>query len=68
MRLYRTKGLNADEGIIYLWDGTQADAAARRKRLKADGVTGVETKEVDVPTSKAELLTWLNENCGQPGE
>lgn len=44
-----------------IWNGTQVDARETRQAYKAVGVA--ETKEVDVPTDKAGLLTWLNENC-----
>lgn len=67
MRLYKTIGLaEEDRGDssqwIAQWQGTQADAAAARKDFKARGLAKIETKEVDVPTDKAGLLTWLNAN------
>lgn len=68
MKLYRTKGTDDEGQVKYRWDGTQADAGKQRKDMKQEGFTDVETDDVDVPTSKAELLAWLNENCNQPGE
>lgn len=67
MKLYRTyavtAALNDDERTkVSKWDGTQADASARRKALKGMACTDVETKEVDVPTDKPGLLAWLNAN------
>lgn len=64
MKLYKTKSFDEPNGIRHItWSGTQADAAAKRKELKALGDrTEIETKEEDVPTSKPELLAWLNAN------
>lgn len=63
MKLYKTIGVNDETSAKFHWDGTQADAAKRRKELKSSGDFGkVSTEEVDVPTSKAELLAWLNAN------
>lgn len=65
MRLYKTVGLSEQDtgdasSWITKWDGTQADAAARRKEFKANELGKIKTEEVDVPTSKQELLAWLN--------
>lgn len=62
MKLYKTKGLNDQEGWSQKWDGTQADARATRKDFKERGLSKIETKEVDVPTDKPGLLAWLNAN------
>lgn len=68
MRLYCTTCVDPQPqtGTIYTkhknWDGTQADARARRQMRKTDGMEKIETKEVDVPTDKAGLLEWLNAN------
>lgn len=68
MKLYRTQHhepkLDEESSIQlkYHWQGTQADAAACRKDLKAKGHTSIETVDVDVPTDKAGLLEWLNTN------
>lgn len=61
MRLYWTSGETA-ESIVGLWSGTQADARAHRKQFKSDGLSFVETAEVDVPTNKDSLLEFLNKN------
>lgn len=60
--------INAQGGVV--WAGTQSDAGkARRefealyKELPAPKRPKITVEEVDVPTSKADLLTWLNENC-----
>jgi hypothetical protein len=63
MKLYKTI-TKADDSNEIQWDGTQSDAAGTRKALIAKGFkrAEVETTEVDVPTSKPELLAWLNDN------
>jgi hypothetical protein len=45
------------------WVGSQADAAAKRKALLAEGWTRreIETLDVNVPTDKGGLLAFLNE-------
>lgn len=70
MRLYKTTYVAPGEGVTRInWSGTQADAREDRKELKSSGYDDIETEEVDVPTSKAELLEFLNENCAiVPGE
>lgn len=66
MKLYRTLytddelSMNFKEFSRSVWSGTQADATAARKHLKADGMRQIYTDEVDVPTSKPALLEWLN--------
>lgn len=52
MNLYYTNGT---------WDGTQATASATRKRLRGEGIKA-ETLDVDVPTNKAGLMKFLNDN------
>jgi hypothetical protein len=70
MKLYCTTWLDdaAPNGEMFAqkWEGTQADTAKTRKWAKAEGMRNVETKEVDVPTSKADLLAWLNERRVRP--
>ena len=53
-----------------VWAGTQADARKARidfetywKELPSSKRPKVTVDEVDVPTSKTELLAWLNENA-----
>lgn len=63
MKLYKTTYIDESQPCGHItWDGTQADAGATRKRLKGEGRSEVETKDEDVPTSKPELLAWLNAN------
>jgi hypothetical protein len=63
MRLYKTTGVNPETGSVHRWDGTQADARARRQSMKAeDTFDKINTEEVDVPIDKAGLLAWLNAN------
>lgn len=63
MKLYRTDFIDddaKDQAAQAIWSGTQSDAAGDRKRLKTDGMREIKTTDVDVPTSKQELLAWLN--------
>lgn len=70
MKLYCTTYIDdgAPDGQMFAqkWNGTQADAGRTRKWAKAEGMRNVDTKEVDVPTSKAALLEWLNERGVRP--
>lgn len=68
MKLYRTSGVDHDDDIQYRWTGTQADAKSTLKSMKEEGYQDVENEDVDVPTSKSELLAWLNENATAPGK
>ena len=66
MKLYRIQAAHDDEGTIYAWAGTQADAKKAAKvmndehhfKLRDDPTIEV----VEVPTDKKGLLRWLNEN------
>lgn len=51
------------------WVGSQGDAGKARKQFNSEGAhrKHIETHEVDVPTKKEELLTWLNANVGFRG-
>lgn len=50
------------------WEVSQSAAGTRRAALrKSDGVANIETVEVDVPVTKAELVDWLNKNCSHGG-
>jgi hypothetical protein len=64
MRLYKTNYIDdaAEPGRTEraAWAGTQAEAAADRKRLKVAGMRGIVTNEVDVPTDKKGLLAHLS--------
>jgi hypothetical protein len=68
MRLYKASTnapLEATGRRAVRWAGTQAEARAAKKELcerhglKANGADYAET---EVPTSKQELLGWLNQN------
>lgn len=61
MRLYCTSGEDDNGMTIKRWSGTQADAGKQRKEMRAQGLSFVETDEVDFPTTKAELIHYLNE-------
>jgi hypothetical protein len=63
MKLYRTKYIAGEGETRYTWQGTQNDAAAKRKALKQEDRGGITTEDIDVPTDKPDLLAWLNENC-----
>lgn len=69
MRAYKVvlkQGVEAAEGHTrVVWAGTQADArGARQNLMDAHDVkrSQVDLEEVDVPTDKAGLLAFLNEN------
>ena len=63
MRLYLTyyiddqKNDTIQQGVYH---GTLSDASKSRVALKKEGMRNIETKEVDVPTDKAGLMTYLN--------
>ena len=77
MKLYRIanadgvfehKDITVEGDGHVVWRGTQSDAGkARRefeaqyKELPAPKRPKITVEEVDVPTSKADLLEWLNE-------
>lgn len=68
MRFYKIVAKNpADDSLPdseTKWVVSKADGVAARKALYDAGWRRkeVEETEVDVPTDKAGLLTWLNEN------
>lgn len=62
MKLYRTKTYLGNGRPVYSWQGTQADAASERKRIRENPAATAETKDIDVPTDKPSLLAWLNAN------
>jgi len=63
MRLQVIKFWSPSGGYQLRWAGTQADAKREVTRIKreCDGRM-IETLSVDVPTDKAGLVDWLNEN------
>lgn len=60
MKFYVTK-YTANGAKRIHWEGTQADAAAKRKALKDEDCDNINTIEFDVPTDKPGLLAFLNE-------
>lgn len=59
MNLYKTTGKANDVNAV-LWSGSLADASKSRVAMKKSGGKNVETVEVDVPTSKQDLIAFLN--------
>lgn len=68
MKLYRITYTDDDfeaDGLYTrrsVWHGTQADVAKIAKMMKSEGMRNIDTEAVEVPTDKAGLLTWLNQN------
>ena len=62
MKLYLIRYTDKYLGHLLAWTGTQADAKRKYKELReACGKWNVEEPLVmEVPTSKPELLMWLN--------
>ena len=70
MNLYNTTAERVDhggDGSIGVewhssWDGTQADARAKRASLKLQGYRNIASTAEIVPTDKEGLLRFLNTN------
>ena len=66
MKLYITTATYRDDDgstiATVMWSGTQADARGDKKSLKDLGSKDAAIKPVNVPTDKAGLLDWLNNN------
>ena len=60
MRAYITVW-EGDDGLTYRFAGTQADQRSFEKEIKRKGIGIERSEEIDVPTDKAGLLTFLNE-------
>lgn len=66
MRLYKTvrhtPAAVGEGSSRTLWSGSQASAGKDRDTMrKSKGLDDtIETTEVDVPTTKPEMLNWLN--------
>ena len=67
---HKDETVDFEVSAVVGWRGTQADARAFRieleeplKEIKAQKRPKVMVEEIDVPTSKTELLVWLNANC-----
>lgn len=65
MKLYRVSSdKTIDNGKpVIRWAGTQAGVVQAKKDFMAAGLKrkDLSTEEIDVPTKKDELVTWLNE-------
>lgn len=62
MKLYRVSSESVGKNVTK-WSGTQADSKKDKKAMKDNGNLFIEIEEIDVPTDKAGLLKWLNENA-----
>jgi hypothetical protein len=62
MKFYQTKAQTGADSFKATWSASSADASKQRTALKAEGFKKPVTTEHDVPTSKADLLAWLNDN------
>lgn len=64
MKLYQTSGYEQDSSTDAnaRWSGALAAASKDRVAMKKEGFKNIDTVEYDVPTNKADLLVWLNEN------
>lgn len=65
MKLYKITA-NQVGAPVAQFVGSQAEASKLRKELVSDlgfKRADISTEEVDVPTSKKELIEWLNRNC-----
>ena len=67
---HKDETVDFEVSAVVGWRGTQADARALRIELekplmeiKPAKRPKVLVEEIDVPTSKTELLVWLNANC-----
>jgi hypothetical protein len=64
MRLYKVSYLDINAGMVTAWAGTQLDAKAVQKDMRARRVGADEPKieEIDFPTDKPGLLAYINEH------
>lgn len=66
MKLYRLTWSDAWEGSCLAWVGSKAAAKKRRweiaGELDRNVPTSIDIERVEVPTSKEDLLEWLNTN------
>ena len=70
MKLYRIDYAeylgDGHESPRVAWCGTQKEVALFKKGIKEDDDLNLEhISDVDIPTDKPGLLTWLNTNVGQ---
>lgn len=65
MKLYQTTVLHS--GLKFQEFSSSSDAASKvRTRLKKNGMPGPTTEEVDVPTTRNELVVFLNKRLAHP--
>lgn len=64
MRLYKITARDGTVNNETHWVGSKAEGVAKRKQLAAEGWARkeIDEVEVEVPTNKEGLLTWLNSN------
>ena len=60
MQAYKTVAVKPGAPTKITWQGSLADAAKARKAAKAEEYKA-DSEPVNIPTSKAELLQFLNE-------
>lgn len=60
MQIYRTTA-DTESHSLQSWQGSLSDASKARTAYKAQGYRST-SEPVEVPTNKAGLLAWLNEN------
>lgn len=66
MKLYRHTMHDADEGTLFSWHASKADAMRAKREFEArrgESCDAGQVEAVDVPTDKRGLLSWLNSNC-----
>ena len=63
MKLYQTKA-SGDLASFTEYASSSDGASKARTRLKKQGLTDIATTEVDVPTTRTELIAWLNSQTG----
>lgn len=66
MRLHRVKFHDPDQGEALFWFGTKREAQQKLRQLQKDRTHeqqgAEEVEQVEVPTKKEELISWLNTN------
>lgn len=70
MRMYFTTAEMVESGEINevsYWDSSKRAAGSRRAYLRKMGYQAVNTDMVEVPTTKRDLLRWLND-CSTTAE
>lgn len=61
MKLYKTTCTNEDNSKQFAeFASSASDASKARTRLKKAGLWDIKTEEVEVPTTRSELIVFLN--------